>query len=403
MNEILHVDINSFFASCEQAINCEFKNKPIAVVSNLDDRHRMVLAASYEAKDLGVKTTMSMEKAQKLCKDLIVIQSNHALYEEFSNSFINILNDYSPCIEKMSIDEAFIDLKGMYKLLGSADKISRDIQNRLLKDLGLPCSIGISENKILAKMASNYKKPLGITKIMKKDVEKYLWNMKVSKLYGVGSKTTEILKKMGIYKIRDLALYDIEHLKLYLGDKQAKMIWNYANGNDDSQVVSYFRSCSKSTGKEITFSEDVKDQKFILMKIMELVEQVAYSLRRYNHKAKTITLKVKFNNFNQVTRSYTFDRYINETEIFYYKLKEIYLSKSVLKIPIRLIGVSVSNFNTQSMRQVNLYDIDKSKNNDIDRSIDRIREKYGYDSMKRCMLIKKMKKNNKNIDNGKNK
>ncbi len=253
MRSILHVDMNSFFASCEQALHPKLKEKPLIVGGDPKKRRGIVLAASYDAKAYGVKTAMPIWQAMKLCPQAEVIQPTHNLYGKISKEIMKVFDEYTPLKEQVSIDEAFLDMTGTEKLFGTVDDVSKTIQERLLLDLDIPCSVGISCNKLLAKMGSDYKKPLGITKIYPEDVPRMLWQLPVGELYGVGRKTAPALLRIGVKTIGDLAKCSMDALVEVVGQKHAAGLHQSANGIDHRPVDPHHRSETKSISNEITF------------------------------------------------------------------------------------------------------------------------------------------------------
>lgn len=401
MRRIMHIDMNSFFASCEMANDESLRGKNIAVAGDPAKRHGIILAASYEAKKKGVKTTMPIWKAQNVCKDLIILPCNMELYASYSDRMIEIVSQYAPVIEKASIDEAYLDLTGTEKIYPDLLILAKEIQDRIYNELGLMSSIGISENKLLAKMGSDYKKPMGITEIYLKDVKDKLWNLKTGELFGIGNKTEEMLKSIGIFTIGMLAQYDFNTLKLYAGDRGARYLIDSANGIDDSEVIPNDMIEAKSTGLEKTFSEDITDIKILNKTLFEFSEKISYRLREMNKKAKTIVIKIKYSNFTNITRNYTLDAYTDlQNEI--YEVAKLLLIKSLNNdISVRLIGLSCTKFisNDEDYSQITLLEtneekIMKEKNEryrTFEKTLDKLRTKYGEDVVKKAKNIEKNK------------
>jgi len=381
---ILHIDMNSFYASCEQAVNPDLRNVPLIVGGDPKRRSGIVLAASYEAKRYGVKTTMTLGEAARLCPHAVFIKPSHDLYEEMSEQVMQIFAEYAPVMEQLSIDEAFLDMTGTEKLYPDLMELAGRIQKRIMDELTLPCSVGISSNKLLAKMASDYKKPMGITAIYPDDVEKMIWPLKVSELFGVGRKTAMKLNQLGINTIGDLAKTDINILSRIFGEATAIMLHNNANGIDDSHVVSS-REEVKSVGNEITYPEDLTQTEDILRELLALSDKVAYRLRQKKLKGKTITLKVKFNDFTIITRSHTINEVTDSADSIYQVVRELVKAGKLSK-PVRMLGVTVSNFTDDTVKQLSLFsqEDDKSK---LDAMLDEIRGKYGFNAVKRAASL----------------
>lgn len=382
--QIMHIDMNSFYASCEQAANPELRNVPLIVGGDPEKRKGIVLAASYDAKRYGVKTTMTLNEAARLCPDAVFIRANHELYEEMSEQVMQIFAEYAPVMEQLSIDEAFLDMTGTEQLYGDLKKLARKIQNRIMDELMLPCSVGISSNKLLAKMASDFKKPMGITTIYPDDIKEMIWPLKVSELFGVGKKTAMKLNQLGIRTIGELAKTDIGVLSGLLGEGTAMMLHNYANGIDPSPVVSS-RDEIKSIGHEMTYPEDLTRIEDILRELLVLVDKTAYRLRQKGQKGKTISIKIKFNDFTLITRAHTISEVTDSADCIYQVAKELVTSCKIAK-PIRLLGVTVSNFEDDSIKQLSLFSQDNDRKK-LDSMLDEIRGKYGFDAIKRAASL----------------
>lgn len=382
--QIMHIDMNSFYASCEQAANPELRNVPLIVGGDPEKRKGIVLAASYDAKRYGVKTTMTLNEAARLCPEAVFIRANHELYEEMSGQVMRIFAEYAPVMEQLSIDEAFLDMTGTEQLYGDLKQLARKIQNRIMDELLLPCSVGISSNKLLAKMASDFKKPMGITTIYPDDIKEMIWPLKVSELFGVGKKTAMKLNQLGIRTIGELAKTDIGVLSGLLGEGTAMMLHNYANGIDPSPVVSS-RDEIKSIGHEMTYPEDLTRIEDILRELLVLVDKTAYRLRQKGQKGKTISIKIKFNDFTLITRAHTISEVTDSADCIYQVAKELVTSCKIAK-PIRLLGVTVSNFEDDSIKQLSLFSQDNDRKK-LDSMLDEIRGKYGFDAIKRAASL----------------
>jgi len=384
---IFLVDMNAFYVSCEMARNSELKGIPAAVAGDTKTRSGIILAANYEARKFGIKTTMLLHEARKLCPGIIFVPPDHAYYQKVSEMVMSLLRKYTPLIQINSIDEAWLDMTGCETLFGPpvviAQKIMTDIQN----ELDLWCSIGISDNKFLAKMASERKKPLGITEIWMKDIALKLWPLEIREMVGIGKQMEQKLHRMGIYKIGDLAKSDKTLLTKYFG-KSGTELHHLANGIDESLVtVSTDHDC-KSIGRSTTLSKDTNDIKVIEKVLLDLAEEVGRSARQNNYKGKTVSIVIKYSDFKSITRQKT----VNPT----YLTKEIYQTGLVLinenydkcKL-IRLLGIGISNFHNPDIEQLSLFDelglnCNKEKEEKLERAIDSIREKFGSDKIKRA-------------------
>lgn len=382
--QILHIDMNAFFASCEQANNPELRKTPLIVGGDPDRRSGIVLAASYDAKRYGVKTTMTLHQAAKLCPDATFVKPSKGLYEKMSKQVMTIFYQYSPIVEQLSIDEAFLDMTGTERLFGDVIKVANTIQQKILKELELPCSVGISSNKLLAKMASDYKKPMGITTLYPHEIQEKLWPLHVGELYGVGKKSVIKLNSMGIKTIGDLANTPIDILNSHFGNSMSQMMIRHAKGEDDTLVTSEHDEV-KSVGNELTYSRDLTDFYEICKELLFLSDKVGFRLRQKKLKGKTISIKVKFFDFKVVTRSKTIDEATDSTDLIYKISKELIIANHLTK-PIRLLGITVSNFEEEEVKQLFLFE-DKKDNCKLDKMVDEIRKKHGYNAVKRAAIL----------------
>jgi DNA polymerase-4 len=384
---IFLVDMNAFYASCEMARNPELKGLPAAVAGDPKTRSGIILTANYEARKFGVKTTMLLHEAKKLCPGIIFIPPDHTYYQKVSEMVMNLLRKYTPMVQINSIDEAWLDMTGCEALFGEpaiiAQKIMSDIQN----ELDLWCSIGISENKFLAKMASERKKPLGITELWIKDIAVKLWPLEIREMVGIGKQMEQKLQRMGIYKIGDLARSDKALLTKYFG-KSGTELHQLANGIDASLVTINNDHDCKSIGRSTTLSEDTNDIKMIEKVLLDLSEEVGTEARQSNYRGKTVSIAIKYSDFKSITRQKT----VSPT----YLTKEIYQTGVALinenwdkRSMIRLLGISISNFQSPEVEQLSFFDevgfeTKNEKEEKLERAIDSIREKFGSDKIKRA-------------------
>nr|HPM00411.1 DNA polymerase IV [Bacillota bacterium] len=287
MNRLVFlVDMNAFFISCEMAMNPELKGKPAAVAGDPKKRSGIILAANYEARKYGIKTTMVLHEAKKLCPELVTVPPSHGLYEKKSKEVMDILSRYTPVIQQNSIDEAWMDLTGCEKLFGSPMEIAENIMKTISEELDLWCSIGISENKFLAKMGSELKKPQGITELYVKDIEKKLWPLPVREMYGIGKQTEQKLMDYAIYKIGDIANSNVEFLKKNFG-KYGEELYRLSRGIDNSPVVPNPIYDNKSISRSTTLPQDTNDLEYLKYILLGLAEEVGYEARKSGYKGKT--------------------------------------------------------------------------------------------------------------------
>lgn len=331
---IIHVDMDAFFASIEQKDNEIYRGKPIAVGGNPEERG-VVCTASYEARVFGVKSAMPSKRAKQLCSKLIFVPVRMERYMDISNAIREIFERYSDIIEPISIDEAFLDVTGNDPI-----RIGKEIKKKIKKEIGLTASVGISINKYLAKIASDYKKPDGFTVIKKDEIEKFLAPLSVRKLWGVGPKTAKELNQLGLYCIGDLLRYD-KNVLIHRFGKKGLELFHYAKGKDDRLVENKNRR--KSIGEENTFKRDTDDIELLKKCVFEHCKMIEGKLKRQNLLVKIVILKVKYEDFLNCTRSSTLPFYTRNFQEIYSIAENILLNRIGIKKKIRLLGVQVSN------------------------------------------------------------
>ncbi len=393
---IFLVDMNAFFISCETARDPSLKGKPAAVAGDPQRRSGIILAANYEARKYNIKTTMLLHEAKRLCPGLITIAPDHKLYEKNSRAVMEILMGYTPLIQQNSIDEAWMDLTGCDKLFGCPLDIAGNIMDTISTKLDLNCSIGISGNKFLAKMASEMKKPQGITELYAKDIEKKLWPLPIRKMYGIGKQTEQKLKDYAIYKIGDIANCSPEFLRCKFG-KYGEELHRLANGIDNSPVKQNSAYDSKSISRSTTLPFDTNDSEYIRNILMGLAEEVGYEARKHGYKGKTVTLSIKYDDFSSITRQRSVTPTFLTKEIYENSLKLYKGNRSKSKL-IRLIGIGLSNFEEGRTEQLSIFSLfegdgNVQKEEKIEKAIDKIRERYGDKKIIRGSMLK----NNKNL------
>ncbi|MBU8907776.1 DNA polymerase IV [Desertibacillus haloalkaliphilus] len=378
---IFHIDMNSFYASVEAAHNPKIKGKPIAIAGNPKERRGIIVTASYEARAQGVKTTMPVWEAKRLCPSLLVIPPNFERYRAASQKLFLLLREYSPLVEPVSIDEGYVDVTaGDHR--SNPLVLAKEIQERLLQEYDLPCSIGIAPNKFLAKMASDMKKPLGITVLRKREIEQLLWPLPISEMYGVGKKTAEKLLKLGIETIGDLAKMDQAILRSKFG-KVGVQLFERANGIDtrpvDPEAVSEFKSIGNST----TLPMDTSNETKVKTVLTNLSDSVARRMSRKEVYAENIQLTIRYGDRKTVTRS---RKLLNpvQTQQEIFEAAMFLWRKYWNQKPVRLLGVTAQELieKHQVVKQLDLFsykeDIKKDK---LAETVDEIRNKFGDSSL----------------------
>ncbi|MCJ7516299.1 MAG: DNA polymerase IV [Dehalococcoidia bacterium] len=382
---ILHIDLDAFFVSVEQALAPELRCKPV-IVGGRPDRRGVVASASYEARVFGIRAGMPLAQAYRLCPQAIFLQGSFPAYRDASEKFMAILADFSPSLEPAGLDEAYLDITGC-DLFGTPYQLASSIKKRVKKELKLVASIGIASCKVVAKIASDSGKPDGLVEVTAGKEKDFLAPLPVANLPGVGKKTEQSLKAMGIKTIGQLAAVPVEVIKNRLGS-YGFMIHHYANGIDNREVETPGQA--KSISRETTFAEDNSDKAFLQSILRYLCERVGAQLRLETKHARTITLKLRYSDFETITRRFSSKEAIDADELIFTgatKLLEQALSGK--RKPVRLIGVCVSNLVSYG-KQLNLLDSRPQRLGSLDKAIDRIRNKYGFTAIQtgRTLLLK---------------
>jgi DNA polymerase-4 len=342
--------MDAFFASVEQLDNPKLRGKPVAVGGS--GERSVVAAASYEARKFGVRSAMPSVIAKRLCPELIFVKHNFTRYTEVSASIREIFSEYTDLIEPLSIDEAFLDVTTDKKNIGSATVIARKIRSEIKSRTGLTASAGVSVNKFLAKIASDINKPDGLFLIRPEDAEKFIEDLPVEKFYGIGKVTSQKMHKLGIHKGADLKKWDLVSLVRNFG-KAGAFFYNIVRGIDERPVEPDQER--KSVGTEITYEKDLVTRFEIIAELYKLEKELMERLDHSETTGRTITLKVKFSDFRQITRSKTLQNYIHDFNSLH---KEVSGIRKLLKLEgsqIRLLGLSISNLETEDCGDRQLY------------------------------------------------
>lgn len=344
IRKIIHVDMDAFYASVAQMDNPNLKGKPIAVGGG--GTRGVISAASYEARKFGVKSAMSGRLAVKLCPELIFVKSDFARYTELSKRIRHIFHDYTDLVEPLSLDEAYLDVTENKKGNPSATLIAKDIRNRIKNEIGLTASAGISINKFIAKIASDFNKPNGQKTVNPEEVLKFLEDLDIRKFYGVGKVTAEKMYQKGIFTGKDLKLKSLEYLEDNFG-KSGRFYYDVVRGIHLSEVKP--NRIRKSLAAERTFSENLSSEVFMLDKLDHIAEEVSRRLKKSKVAGKTVTLKIKYSDFTLQTRSKTLPYFISEKSIILDTAKDL-LYQNELENSVRLLGISLSNLNTEAQK-----------------------------------------------------
>jgi DNA polymerase-4 len=334
--KIIHVDMDAFFASIEQRDFPELKGKPVAVGSA--NRRGVIAAASYEAREFGVRSAMPSSKAIQLCPQLIFVDHRFSVYHEVSKKIREIFHRYTDLVEPLSLDEAYLDVTHNKPGISLATEIAREIREKIFLETQLTASAGISFNKFLAKMASDINKPNGQKLIHPSQADEYLKNLAIGKFFGVGKVTADKMKKAGIEKGEDLKKYSKEAL-IHLFGKQGEYYYHLIRGIDNRKVVSERER--KSVGAERTFRDDVSTDSAMNTILTKIAIEVAERLKKGNHKGRTITLKFKYFDFEQHTRSRTIEHATDDAQIIITTVMDLLMNDFPEK-PVRLLGITLS-------------------------------------------------------------
>ncbi|APY10878.1 DNA polymerase IV [Seonamhaeicola sp. S2-3] len=345
IRKIIHVDMDAFYASVEQMDNPKLKGKPIAVGGG--GKRGVVSAASYEARTFGVKSAMSGRLAAKLCPELIFVKPNFERYSEISKRIRKIFFDYTDLVEPLSLDEAYLDVTENKKGNPSATLIAKEIRDRILNEIGLTASAGISINKFIAKIASDYNKPNGQKTVNPEEVIEFLEQLDIRKFYGVGKVTAEKMYQKGIFTGADLKQKSLEYLDANFG-KSGRYYYHIVRGIHTSEVKPH--RTRKSLAAERTFSENLSSEVFMLDKLDHIATEVSKRLTKSNVAGKTVTLKIKYSDFTLQTRSKTLPYFINDKSVILETAKEL-LYQEKLQNSVRLLGISLSNLNTEKPKK----------------------------------------------------
>ena len=374
---ILHVDMNSFYASVEMAYDPNLKGKPLAIAGNVEERRGIIVTCNYEARKFGVKTTMPLWEAKKLCPQLIVMKPNFERYRAVSIGMFEILRHYSELVEPVSIDEGYLDITESFEY-GSPIEIAQSIQKRILEQLDIPCSIGIAPNKFLAKTASDMKKPMGITILRKRDIPKVLWPLNTNEMHGVGKKTAEKLQTIGIHTIGELAKGNEIQLKTLLGINGIRLK-DRANGIDhrpvDPEAIEEFKSIGNST----TLPRDVSNQQELFRVLTALAETVSVRLKRKKVLAGTLGITIRYKDRRTITRSKKLPNPINQNEDISSFAQLIFL-KAWNGDAVRLLGITGNDLvdHDHAFKQLDLFSYEKdAKKEPLLNTLSSLRAKYG--------------------------
>lgn len=410
---IFHIDVNSAYLSwtavkmMQEGCGRDIREIPCIVGGDRKSRHGIVLAKSIPAKKYGIVTGEPVVNALRKCPHLEMVPPEHHYYEKMSHELMELLRSYTPDIEQVSIDECYMDYSGIRNLFETPEAAAAAIKDKVKEELGFTVNVGISDVKVLAKMASDFEKPDKVHTLYQCEIQKKMWGLPVSDLFMAGKSSVDTLHKLGIFTIGQLAKSPLTVLESHL-KSHGKILWQYANGIDDS-IVNTVKEESKGVGNSTTLSKDVDDIDEIFKVLLGLSEKVGGRLRNGKQKAKTIAVEIKYNDFTKCSRQTTVERATDSgTEI--YNLAKVLFQELWNKTPVRLLGVRTANLVEEGEpEQLSIMDIDTWKNENyqsskiqrpsrdkikkLDEALDAIKHKYGKDVVGRASLMDRKAEN----------
>jgi DNA polymerase-4 len=373
---IAHLDFDAFFAAVEENRDPSLRGKPVIVGGG---ERGVVSTANYVARRYGIHSAMPLRTARRLCPHGVYLTGHHQLYYEYSRRLVDMLDQYSPLVEKMSLDEAYVDLTGTEALFGSPVRTARLIQQRVADELGLSISVGVATNKLIAKVASDYHKPAGFTVVRPGQEADFLAPLPVERLPGVGPVLLAQLHDRGVSTVGDLARVPPQLLRLSFGE-WGELLAHSARGEDLRRVTPYEEV--KSISREHTFEEDVSDVGLLESTLIALTEDVCRRLRRKRLEARTVTVKIRYSDFVTHTCSRTLHRALDVDEAFFEEVLALFRQGRRRRYHLRLVGVGLSNLVPRAW-QDDLFDQELPLLRELDLKLDTIREKYGKDAVRR--------------------
>ena len=381
---IMHIDLDAFFVSVEQVANPKLKGKPV-VVGGRPQGRGVVAAASYEARAFGLHSGMPLVTASRLCPQAIFIQGSFPSYRDASQKFMAILADFSPFLEPMGLDEAYLDATGFESIHGSAKQMAAKIKQRVKAELGINASIGIAGGKVVAKVASELSKPDGLLEVAAGKERSFLAPLPIARLPGIGKKTEQELKGLGINNLGKLSITPLSVLKSHFG-ASGEMLQRFARGIDQREVEP--PAAAKSISRETTFGKDTKDRSLLKATLRYLGERVGADLRGKGKRARCVTLKLRYADFSTITRRQTLPQSTDRDQIIFDTGARL-LGRALAgeKQPVRLVGTGVAEL-VEAGGQLDMLDSSARRQEQLNKVIDRIRKKYGFSAIQTGRTLK---------------
>lgn len=370
------MDLDAFFASCEQLEQPEYRRRPVVVGAQPGHRG-VVAAASYEARRFGIRSAMPIAEAWRRCPHAVYLRPDMEKYRRLSQQVLQILETLTPSVEAASIDEAYLDISGLEKLMGTPETIGGEIKRRIFAQTGLTASVGIGPNRLIAKLGSEYRKPDGLTVVFPDQVLNFLAPMPVANLRGLGRQTQKIFDRLGIKTVRQLRAVPLPRLEQHLGKKAAASFYRQACGIADDRVVAGRRR--KSISKETTFAQDVRDRTVLQDALRELAADVASTARREGLSGSVVTLKIRFEGFETYTRQHKRHAPTNDERDMLRTAWRLFLDGDFPKKPVRLIGIGISGWENGQPAQGDLFNqaAQTASDKQLLKTIDDVTEKFG--------------------------
>lgn len=378
MRRIFHIDLDAFYVSVERADDPSLEGRPVVVGGRVGSRG-VVTCASYEARPYGLRAGMPLAEAQRLCPQAIFLPGRHQRYAEVSAGFRGILESFSPFVQPLSLDEAYLDMTGFESMYGSLNRAAREMKRRIRSELKITASVGIASSKVTAKVASELEKPDGLVEVPPGSDAEFLAPMPVSAIPGVGPKTTKALEEaLGVRLVRELAGTPSANLRHVFGAR-GDLLRLWAQGEDDAPV--HGPESPKSIGRETTFSEDSDDPGFLLPVLRNLAERVGADLRRESMKARRVTVRVRWQDFQTVSHQTTLKQPVSHDQgIFDAGAAILLRTLEERRAKVRLVGISVSDF-VEEAGQMALFEHEDTKLAELSSVIDQVRDRYGFGSI----------------------
>lgn len=380
---ILHIDMDAFYASVEIRENPELANQPV-IIGHLGGRG-VVLSATYSARALGVHSAMPMSRAMRLAPNAIVLEPNMHKYWEVSEKVMAIFSDFTPLVQPLSVDEAFLDISGAIKLIGTPTEIGKQIRHRVWTEQKITCSVGIASSMFIAKLATNFAKPDGMHVVAQDKVLEFLHPLPIKALWGVGNKTAEQLSRLGLRTVADIANTSQHTLRRALGDSAGEHLYELAWARDPRKVT--VEREDQSIGAERTFDFDLQDSEEITTHILELSNKVARRLRDAQLTTKTISIKVKFSDFSTITRSRTLDTPTDLSTDIYLAAKTLFENLKLDRTKVRLVGVRATGLGQDAPIQM-AFSQREIGWREAELALDKVAEKFGNSAVRPARLIR---------------